>query len=99
MASLRERLRDLELEYSHFGEGSTVDTLTCKGQLSPSRLRELHDEVVACANAGRRIPLLSRIRYALMWGIGRWRDYGSAGVDLEIKVTTQIGRASCRERV
>ena len=90
VASLRERLRDLELEYSHFGEGSTVDTLTCKGQLSPSRLRELHDEVVACANAGRRIPLLSRIRYALMWGIGRWRDYGSAGVDLEIKVDSTL---------
>ena len=90
VAILRERLRNLELEYSHFGEGSVVDTLTCKGQLNPSRLRALHDEVVACVNAGRRIPLLSRIRYALMWGIGRWRDYGPAGVDLEIRVDSTL---------
>ena len=90
VASLRERLRDLELEYSHFCEGRAVDTLASKGQLSPSRLRTLHDEVVACANAGRHIPLLSRIRYALMWGIGKWRDYGPAGVDLEIKVDSTL---------
>ena len=25
-----------------------------------------------------------------MWGIGRWRDYGSAGVDLEIKVDSTL---------